>query len=183
MRSSLPLLVGLLITSLASGCATSVRPAQLLARGEITVTMEPRTTLRAEGRVVGRFPVFGELPSYVGCAEPARTYALDARRAGVRARVFSILGATLGMGALIGFGALADRDHAGAYLGAAVGSGVIGLGFSSASFRAKRTAVGRALDAANAYNDAVGSLGATCLDLRYAPPAGPASPMPYPEIR
>lgn len=165
---------------LFSGCIRSVRPPQILARGELAVTMDRRLTLSAEGRVVARSPVFRDLPDYVGCTEPARTHALEARRAGRRARAFSILGATLGLGALVGFGALADRDHVGGYLGASIGSGLVGLGFATAGFTRKRLAFGRALDAANEYNDAVGSLGATCLDLRYPAPAGPASPLPYP---
>lgn len=165
---------------LASGCVSSMRPAQVMARGEIAVRMNDGLELTAEGRVVGRSPVFRELPEFVRCVEPARSDALVARHHGRRARAFSILGATLGLGALVGFAALADRDHAYAYLGTSLGSGLLGLGFASAGMRHKRVAIGRALDAANRYNDAVGSLGATCLDLRYPAPSGPRSPLPYP---
>lgn len=177
LRAKVALLAVLVSTS---GCVSSVRPPQLLARGEIAVSMERGLTLRAEGRVVGRSPIFRDLPEYVSCVERAHGPALGARSAGRRARAFSILGATLGFGALMGFAAIADRDHVYGYLGGALGSGVLGLGFASAGMRAKRLAIGRALDATNEYNDAVGSLGATCLDLRYPAPSGPTSPMPYP---
>lgn len=172
--------VPLVVLVLLSGCAYSFRPPQLLARGEIGVTMSHGMTFVAQGRVLAHSPVFRELPRFVACVPAAHDHAVRARRAGRSARAFAILGATLGMGAMVGFGALADRDHAYAYLGAALGTGVVGLGFSAASFHGRRVAFGHGLDAVNEYNDAVGSLGATCLDLRFAVPSGPTAPLPYP---
>jgi hypothetical protein len=59
------------------------------------------------------------------------------------------------------------------WLGAWSGGGRIGLTLSALSWREKNQANGHALDAMNHYNDAVGSLGSNCQDLRYPPAAGP----------
>jgi len=169
-----------LTLALASGCPQSLRPPQIVARGELTISMERTVVLREQGRVVAYGPVFRGLPRYVGCVEPARRYAVGARHAGRAGRALSIIGAALGVGGLVALGAFADREHRAAYALSGIGSGMLGLGFVTGGLRRKRVAFGRAIDAANEYNDAVGSLGATCLDLRFAPPSGPASPMPYP---
>lgn len=172
----------LLITQLA-GCVQSYRPPTLLARGEIAPIVHGRLVLTTPQGEVARGPAFAGLPEYVACVEPAATHAREARSHGRRGRVFSIVGAVLGMAAFSGFGAVADRDHAYAYLGGALGTGLAGLGFAIAGYRAKRIAYGRAMDAANEYNDAVGSLGATCLDLQFAPPSGPMPPPPPPNLQ
>ncbi|HNN97929.1 MAG TPA: hypothetical protein PKI03_36950, partial [Pseudomonadota bacterium] len=50
----------------------------------------------------------------------------------------------------------------------------VGLTLSIVSWRLKNHANGHAHDAVNFYNDSVGSLGATCDDLSYPSPVGPA---------
>lgn len=171
-------LVALLVA--LGGCAQTLRPPQRVARGELTVAMEPAMTLRAGGMLVAVAPTFEGLPAYVACVPAARVHAERARSSGRRARAFAVLGSTLGFGALVGFGALADRDHAFAYLGAALGSGLSGTVFAARARLHRRGALGHAVDATNEYDDAVGSLGGTCADLRFAAPAGPPPPIPYP---
>src|SRR5262245_13674044 len=98
--------------SLVTGCAASIRPPQLLARGELAVVADRGLSLRAEGIVIAHSPRFIGLPEYVACVEPASTHAREARRAGRLGRVMSIMGATFGAAAFVGLAALGDRDHA-----------------------------------------------------------------------
>lgn len=173
-RSSLTRAVALLaVLSTLPACASSHYTPAIAARGELIVIQRRGPRIYAAGEEIGRSPTFSRLPDYVRCVPDAEVHAVQARRAGRAARAFSILGATFGLGAFMGFAALADRDHAAGWLIGAIGSGITGFGFSLAGFRDKRQANGHALDAVNFYNDAVGSLGATCSDLVYPPPAGP----------
>jgi hypothetical protein len=56
----------------------------------------------------------------------------------------------------------------------------LGVVFSSVGAKLRLEADGKAVDAMNYYNDAVGSLGATCNDLRFPPPSDFAPPPPNP---
>jgi hypothetical protein len=109
---------------------------------------------------------------------PAREHAAAARADGRRALGFSIAGGLLGGLALGGFIGLADDEHRWVWLGSGLGSAAVGLVFAGLGRLERNRANGHAVDAINYYNDAVGSLGATCADLTYPPPAGPAPPPP-----
>jgi hypothetical protein len=87
-----------------------------------------------------------------------------------------VLGGVLGGSGLIALVALADGDHWAPWLAGGLGLATVGLTFSIVSWRFKNHANGHAIDAMNFYNDSVGSLGATCDDLVYPPPAAPAPP-------
>jgi hypothetical protein len=172
-RSFLRAVALVLLFALAPGCVTTQYGASVVARGELTVTYRHGMRLSMSGTEVAHAPTFASLPDVVSCVPDARAHALAARSSGRRARIFSIVGATLGLGAFMAFAALGDRDHAVGWALGGLGSGLMGLGFAIAGRREKGDAVGHALDAVNFYNDGVGSLGATCRDLTYPAPAGP----------
>lgn len=163
-----------------SGCATTQYAPQVVARGELTLRYDGHVEMWAGGQKVASGLAYSGLESYVRCVPAAADQAHQAASSGRRAIGFSIVGGVLGASGLLGLVGLVDRDHWGAWIGGGLGLAAIGLGFSIASWRAKNHANGHALDALNYYNDSVGSLGATCSDLRYPAPAGPAPVMAPP---
>lgn len=157
-----------------SGCATTQYAPQVVARGELTMRYDGHVEMWAGGQKVASGLGYGGLESYVRCVPAAAEQAHQAASSGRKAIAFSVLGGVLGASGLIGLVGLVDRDNWGLWVGGGLGLAAIGLGFSIGSWRAKNHANGHALDALNYYNDSVGSLGATCSDLRYPPPAGEA---------
>jgi hypothetical protein len=164
---------------LVVGCASTYYTPQLVARGELTLQSRRGLEMQAGGRVVARATSWNGLDKYVGCVAQAREHAVSAGNNGRAATAMAVIGGTLGVLAVGGLVAgLVDRDHLWEWLGGGVGSGVLGAVFSGTSYLLRNRANGHAVDALNYYNDAVGSLGATCDDLRYPPSSGPAPPQP-----
>lgn len=160
---------------LVVGCASTSYTPQVVARGELTLQSRKGLEMQAGGRVVSRATSWEGLDQYVGCVAQAREHANLARHNGRAATAMAVIGSSLGVLAIGGLvGGLTDRDHLWEWLGAGVGSGTLGAVFSGTSYLLRNRANGHAVDALNYYNDAVGSLGATCDDLRYPPSAGPA---------
>jgi hypothetical protein len=163
----------------ALGCAgNSAYVPRVVARGEITLRYGDGFEAWAGGQRVSHGLRWRGLPSYVSCVPAARENADEAARAGDRALGFSIVGGILGglgAGGIIG---VVDEANRWAWLGAGLGTAVVGAVFAGAGRLYRNRANGHAVDAINQYNDAVGSLGATCADLTYPPPAGPAPPAP-----
>lgn len=172
LRAAATVLCGTLAFS--TGCATTQYAPQLVARGEITLGYDGGFVMRAEGKTIASGLSYRGLPGYVACVPEAHRHAKSAQSHGGAAIALSVLGVTLSLASLGGLVGLADTDHQWAWLGGGLASGVVGLTLSSISWREKNQANGHALDAVNYYNDAVGSLGASCNDLRYPPAAGPA---------
>lgn len=166
----------LLTAPFAGGCATTQYAPQLVARGEITLGYDGGFVMRAEGKPVAEGLSYRGLASYVVCVPEAHRHAKSAQSHGGAAIALSVLGVTLSLASLGGLAGLADTDHQWAWLGGGLASGVVGLTLSALSWREKNQANGHALDAMNLYNDSVGSLGASCQDLRYPQAAGPAAP-------
>jgi hypothetical protein len=159
---------------LASGCsATSRYSPQWLARGELTVRYDDHFEMWAAGRRVAHGLAWEGLPAFVRCVPEAEEHARKARHSGRAALALSILGGTLGLAGLGGLAGLADPQYQWHWLGGGLASAALGLGFSIGGQALRNRANGQAIDAMNFYNDAVGSLGATCDDLRYPEPAGP----------
>jgi hypothetical protein len=168
-------LAGLLAVPLfVGGCATSSYAPQVVARGELTVRYNHRFELSAGGRPLTNGLLYPGLADYVRCVPQAAEHARDAQASGRRAVAFSVLGALFGLGTFSGLYGLYDRDNLVPWVIGGVASGILGVTLAGLSHRAKNHANGHAIDAMNYYNDAVGSLGATCDDLRYPAPAGPA---------
>jgi hypothetical protein len=163
----------------ASGCASSNYSAQVVARGELTLRYDGGFEMSAAGRRVASGLTYGGLEHHVRCVPQAREHAVRAASAGRAAIAFSVLGGTLGAGGLVGLVGLVDQNNWVPWVAGGLGSAAIGLTFSILSWRYKNHANGNAIDAMNFYNDSVGSLGATCDELVYPAPAGPA-PLPQP---
>ena len=161
------------------GCAasTSYVPA-VTARGELVLRYDNHFEAWSDGKRVARGLGWRGLDDFVRCVPRAHDEAVGARAAGTRAVVFSAIGGSLGVIALGGLYGLVDTNHEWQWLGAGAGTAAAGLLFAGLGRMARNIANGRAVDAVNYYNDAVGSLGATCSDLTYPPPAGPVVPAP-----
>lgn len=164
----------------AAGCASTSYQPQLVARGELTLRYHQGYEMYAAGREVAHGPGWRGLAEHVRCVPRARELAEEARAKGRSGAAASIVGATLGVVALGGlYGVFVDENQGRwAFLGGGLGVAVGGLVAAIASRALRNGANGRAVDAMNFYNDSVGSLGATCEDLTYPPPAGPAAAAP-----
>ena len=184
MRRVTATLLVALVTALVAplgGCAeNTLYVPRVVARGEITLRYRGGFEAWAAGQPVAHGLRWRGLPTYVGCVPAARQDADDAARAGDRALGFSIVGGILGGLGVAGLVGVVDEANRWAWLGSGLGSAVLGAVFAGAGRLFRNRANGHAVDAINRYNDAVGSLGATCADLTYPPPAGPGPPPPPP---
>ncbi len=165
-----------LAVALAGGCATTQYAPQLVARGEIQLGYDGGFVMRAEGKPVASGLAYRGLARYVSCVPEAHKHAQSAQNHGGAAIALSVLGVTFSLASIGSLAGLADQQHQWTWLGSGLAAGALGLTLSAISWREKNQANGHAIDAMNFYNDAVGSLGATCQDLRYPPAAGPAPP-------
>ena len=166
-----------LVLVLPLGCATTQYQPQLVARGELILRYDGGFVASAQGIKVAQGLSYRGLEPFVACVPDAQRHARSAQRHGGAAIALSVLGITLSLasvGSLIG---LTDTPNQWAWLGGGLATGAVGLTLSALSWREKNQANGHALDAINYYNDAVGSLGASCRDLRYPPAAGPVVPV------
>jgi hypothetical protein len=164
----------MLACMIAAGCATTHYEPQLVARGELTLRYQDGFEVWAGGAPVARGLRWEGLPAFVRCVPAARAQAEQAVRAGRAAVALSWLGGILGVagfGGLVGAVADGEQDHLGYWLGAGVGAAVAGTLLAGFGRLYKNRANGHAVDATHFYNDAVGSLGATCDDLRYPSPS------------
>ena len=162
---------------LLAGCAenTAYVP-RVVARGEITLRYDGGFEAWAENRRIARGLRWRGLAHYVNCVPQAREHANEAAKAGDRALGLSIAGGILGGVAIGGLVGVVDEANRWAWLGTGLGTAVLGAIFAGTGRLARNQANGHAVDAINFYNDAVGSLGATCADLTYPPPAQPQPP-------
>jgi hypothetical protein len=168
-----------------SGCATLGPPYEprLVARGELTLTHDPGFRMYAGDRPLAEGVRWTGLEPYVRCVPEAARLARQASSDGATATLFTALGVGFGiasLGGLAGF-AVADGKYVDAFLATGVGVAVLGTALAGLSNLFKNRANGQAVDAMNLYNDAVGSLGATCDDLTYPAPVGPAPRLIPPE--
>lgn len=181
LRPGLGLLCALAGTGLLTpGCATTQYEPQVVARGELTLRYRGGFELWGGGRRVARGLTYRGLPEYVRCVPQAQEHARGAVRDGRTAVATMALGSSFGALALGGLsGVLIDKDLGSTFwaiTGAGLTLAVSGAIFAGLSRSYRNRANGQAVDAMNFYNDSVGSLGASCDDLRYPPAAGPAPP-------
>lgn len=165
--------LALLGALLPTGCATTSYAPSVVARGEITLRYGNRFELVAGQKPLTHGLLYKDLPEYVRCVPEAARHARQAQQSGRGAVALSVLGAVIGVSGLFGLYGLYDRDNLLPWLAGGVSLGIVGATLAGLSYRLKNHANGHAVDAVNYYNDAVGSLGATCADLRYPEPAGP----------
>ncbi|WP_437753964.1 hypothetical protein [Sorangium sp. So ce1389] len=153
---------------------------RVVARGELTASYDDGFSLWAGGQKVAESYHYEGLERFVRCVPEAREHARQASQSGRSATTLSTLGVVLGVGSLGGLSGLYFHDKNEVAMGAILGTGVAvaatAVVLGALSRPAKERAHGHALDAMNYYNDSVGSLGATCDDLTYPPPAGPEPP-------
>lgn len=168
----------LLAMVLSPGCATTQYQPQLVARGELTLRYDGGFVMQAQGQHVAQALSYRGLDRFVACVPEAHQHARSAQSHGGAAIALSVIGVTLSLASLGSLAGLADTQHQWSWLGGGLAAGAVGLTLSALAWREKNQANGHALDAMNHYNDAVGSLGANCQDLRYPPAAGPAPQAP-----
>jgi hypothetical protein len=166
--------------TVAGGCAETNYAARVVARGELTLRYHGAYEMWAAGQKVSQGLGWSGLESYVGCVDAARQHAAEARKAGRAAIGLSAAGGTFGVIALGGLAGFADPDRQWIWLGSGLGLAALGIVLAGSGRAMRNRANGHAIDAMNYYNDSVGSLGATCADLTYPPPAGPAPEAPPP---
>ncbi|MFO0577612.1 MAG: hypothetical protein U1A78_26710 [Polyangia bacterium] len=168
------ILVGALgFGSTVGGCGATFYTPQVVARGELTLRYDHGFELVAGGQRVAKGLSYRGLTDYVRCVPMAEQHARSAQRNGSAAITLSVLGALIGVSGLTGLVGIWDEPNRYSWVGGGIGLGALGATLALLSWRYKNHANGHAVDAMNYYNDAVGSLGATCADLRYPAPAGP----------
>ena len=155
------------LTLAVAGCAhhTTYVP-RAVARGEVTLRYRQSYVAVAGGQQIAHGIGWNGLADYVGCVPESRRHAAAAQSAGRAALGLSIAGTILGAAALGGLAGFIDRKHEWPLLGAGAGAAVVGVSFAASSRWLRNRANGHAIDAINYYNDAVGSVGATCRDPR-----------------
>ena len=177
MRSIAAWAAVLILSSLA-GCASQYQP-RLVARGELILSYDNGFRMSAGGRPVARSWAWRGLADHVRCVPPAADHAQRAETAGTAAVVLSWLGGSLavvGAGSLVGVATDPNPDHLWPWLGTGLVGAVVGTVLAGVGRLERVRASGHAVDAMNYYNDDVGSLGATCDDLRYPAPMGEVPP-------
>jgi hypothetical protein len=181
-RSGLAATVAL-AAALATGCAaTSTRyEPGVVARGELTLRYDHGFEMWGGGKRVARSLQWRGLAPYVRCVPLAEENARRAGASGTTAIAAAVLGGLFaGAGVAVGVVGAAESPHDTAheleFLGIGVGLAAVGTLWGAVGRAQRNAANGQAVDAMNFYNDAVGSLGATCDDLTYPPPAAEAAP-------
>ncbi len=162
----------------STGCATTRYAPQVVARGELTLRYDEGFQMWTGDRPIAHGLRYRGLQEFVRCVPPAAEQARRATRDGTAALVLSALGGSFGGISLGGLYGLHDQDHQAAWLGGGVAIAITGTVLAGLGRKYRNSANGHAVDAMNFYNDSVGSLGATCDDLRYPPPVGPLLTIP-----
>jgi hypothetical protein len=165
------LFTAIALTVAASGCGTTAYVPKVVARGELSLRYDNGFQIWQGGRRVSEGLTWRGLDQIVRCVPAARDQAVQAQSDGAAAIAFAVLGGALGVVGAAGLMGALDEERRWIWFG--TGLGAVGLGaiFAGTSRLFKNRANGRAVDAHNLYNDAVGSLGASCDDLRYPAPA------------
>lgn len=150
-----------------AGCGGVTRyiPAAA-APSEIVLRDDNGLELWAGGGRVAEAHRYQGLAPFVGCVPAARDHARAAQRNGTTGMVLTYTGAGFAAAGLAGLGGLAfeDKDDTAmiAFFSAGIGAEVVGLVLVAVGRKFKLDAMGHAVDAANFYNDAVGSAGGSC---------------------
>lgn len=152
---------------LLGGCGSGLTVVQpsVVAPHELTLRYDNEFQIYSpEGEVATGYRYDG-LADYVHCVPEALKQAEGAQSAGNAAVGLTISGIGLGVGGLAGLAGLNYSNKPevmwGFLLGG-LGAEVVGLILTSVGRRMKVEANGRAVDAVNFYNDAVGSRGGRC---------------------
>lgn len=160
---------------MANGCSSRYVPT-LTARGELTVQVSPYRGLEfwaGRKRIAQTATGYRGLSDYVYCVPLASAHARKAETLGKTALAFSALAAVSAMvgvvHSVVGLTSPQVGDPQMERLYGLYGAFSVGL-LTTRDWVLVPHGMGNALDAANYYNDAVGSFGATCKDPSYPPP-------------
>ena len=140
---------------------TSAAPSEIVLRDDNGLE------LWAGGGRVAEAHRYKGLAPFVGCVPAAYDHARAAERNGARGMVLTYTGVGFAAAGLAGLGGLAFQDKKDetamiAFFSAGIGAEVVGLVLVAVGRKFKLDAMGHAVDAANFYNDAVGSAGGSC---------------------
>jgi hypothetical protein len=155
----------------ALGCGHTQYVPHVVARGEIVLSAGANLQMSAASRPIASGLGWKGLEQFVRCVPASRTFAHRARRDGLASRTMTVVASTLAVASVGSLAGLADEQHEVIWLGAGVGTAGLAVLAGGLSRMLRNRANGQAVDAMNIYNDSVGSLGATCDDLTYPPPA------------
>lgn len=150
-----------------AGCGGVTRYTPVSAApSEIVLRDDNGLELLAGGGRVASAHRYQGLARFVGCVPAAAEHARAAERNGTSSMVLTYTGAGFAAAGLAGLGGLAfeDKDETAmiAFFSAGLGAEVVGLVLVAIGRKFKLDAMGHAVDAANFYNDAVGSAGGSC---------------------
>ena len=178
-RKSLHML-GLCAGLLLASCSNTRYVSRHVARGELTLGVRAGGLEIYRGaehqRIASSWGRWQGLEEYVRCAKKAQAHAKQAESHGNPiANVGIALVGLLGGGGFFWGGVAADNN--GVLLGIGTIFSAISVGAAILIAQERNVANGHAVDAMNYYNDAVGSLGATCKDLKYQQPAVVIEPL------
>jgi hypothetical protein len=157
----------LALAAALAGCGGVTRYTPVSAApSEIVLRDDDGLELRAGGGRVAAAHRYQGLARFVGCVPAARGHALSAERDGATGMALTYAGAGFAAAGLAGLGGLAfqgkDDTAMIAFFSAGIGAEVVGLVLVAVGRQFKLDAMGHAVDAANFYNDAVGSAGGSC---------------------
>lgn len=187
-RSAITVTVLASLLAGGAGCTSAMTgyEPRLVARGELTLRYDDGFEFWSGGQRVAQGYHYNGLPEHVRCVPKASEHAIAAGDDGRIGTTLSALGIVFGVGSLGGLGGLAYYDKnetlMAAWLGTGIALGVTGVVLAALSRGYKNSANGHAVDAMNYYNDAVGSLGASCDNLVYPPPVAEEPPPPAPQV-
>ena len=155
----------------APGCAPAMTGYDPVHVGpaELTLRYEKGVQVHSGRQHLTSGPVYRGLAEHVRCVPQAYEHARYAEKHGRARRGLAWSGGAMGvasLGGLSGFAFLEEEPKtAFALLGAGLGVAVLGIVLAGASRSAGNQAHGNAIDAVNYYNDAVGSVGGSCVDV------------------
>lgn len=152
---------------LLAGCGSGLTVVQpsVLGPHELTLRYDNEFQVYSPQGPVATGIRYEGLADYVHCVPEALKQAEGAQSAGNTAVGLTVTGIGLGVGGLVGLAGLNYSDKPEvmwSFLLSGLGAEVLGLILTSVGRQQKVEANGRAVDAVNFYNDAVGSRGGRC---------------------
>lgn len=157
----------LALAAASAGCGGTTRyTPSAVAPGEITFRANNGIELWAGDRRVADAHRYEGLADFVACVPAARQHAALAESNGLGGTILTYAGGGFALGGLAGLGGLAyfDKDDQKMFTFFSVGitAEIVGIVLAGVGRKVKLQATGHAVDAANYYNDAVGSVGGKC---------------------
>ena len=154
--------LALLALLLVFGCARTHYQPSVVARAELVLRHGAQLEMWAGGKRVARGLAWRDLGSFVRCVPDAKRHAVQARADGRTSLALAILGGSLGALSLSSLAGVLDEKDPLNWIGTGIVVAGLGVAMAGSSIIFRNSANGHAVDALNLYNDAVGSIGASC---------------------